>query len=937
VKKLIILLSSSHQIKYLIKASKQNMGIDKFFTSLTRSKLINTCKIKKQKMQLTDGIQSDQSDEPIDQMVEDRENMIECDRLYIDFNSILHIIYNDIERDIQYVMYSKIIGAIDKKCEDIMNRIDQNFDLMDNMNGQIEEWLSGFKNHIVSLIDENYVLMYVKNYIRYIMTNLVTGDTVRRIFISIDGVPNMAKIVEQKKRRILSSINAGLKKKIEEQFKFSMSNSRQIFENNVYTFDRTKITSGNDFIDVVENYLNSEKFQNDMKQQYPALENIVVSSHNVSGEGEKKIMEDIISTYGSNDDKYVIFSPDSDIIILSILIRNILNRRTTLQLENMQNNSIKSTKLKTKTFSKVGLIRYNPHDDQYDYISADNLCNEIFCYIQKKTQLELDEDRVTNDICFLFTLFGNDFIPKMEAIDIGSNIEVILDTYIRVLEISHKARHFGMYIVYHNGTKYRINYASFSKYIENMASIETALLKDRYMAHTYKNFNNLKKIFGESMLYPHLLQYLQFANIIYSVRSSKCQKTGIDDMVRYVRSEINNTFKNDQQSLEIIIKKNTSKFIRIERINLMNASEKTEQTVKANNDRLYRLIEIITNDPNINPKLFLAVDHKNIKEFYHQQRIKSLLPHPQMSITRYDEEMYMMSKCICHYKQMMCPKYEIGFFDLVATRRYKYECSYALIDAKEYYQRYFDINISNDNQDNNANQTDTTKINKIITEYIKGLFWVFNHYMNCNDNHFNKDNINTWSYQYSHAPLMFHISKHISNLHYANRDRKNKWEWMENIYKSVCEDNYVHRDNFMTKREYTLYTSPHQKLYDVTENNNTQYDIDLIVDRIWNGDPDVIDVRYSFLSKGKLVRIKSYSYDEWKKLSDEKNVIKNYNDRRLLISDETIGTTTKILVRSPKKTAEHLTERPADRPADHQADHLNDRISGLIIVNSGSK
>lgn len=974
-----------------------------------------------------------------DSEIKELDKKIDCKRLYMDFNSILHVTANDIEKDIRYIQYSKIIGKIDDRCRDTMKRIDPNFDLDDDTMGEgkiltKEEWMIKFKKHVKKLIDDQYILESIRNYIDHIMKNLLTGEKVERIFISIDGMPTMAKIVEQKKRRIMTYITNGLKKKMHTDLKSKLSSNRILYEAHVYTFDRSKIIPVSDFMDALYLYLTSDtQFQKWMKTRYTQLKEIVVSSHHLPGEGEKKIMEDIISS-NYNAGECVIFSPDADIIIMSMLIRNMLNRRATLDMctgiksvdhtvhtSNDDNESEihgsgthdsetqsetlgdvsdrkdkkqKLTSPKTKMISKVGLIRYNSYEDNYDYISANDLCRDIFNYVQGKTTLNLDEDRVTNDVSFLFTLLGNDFIPKLEAINVRTDIELILDMYVQTLEITHKSRHFGMYIIYHNRSRYRINYASFTKYFELLSMSEVSLIKERYLSNTYRNYKRLKYLFNEhlsesdhddakqpdttfesKLLYPQLVRYVQFANIIFSVRKkmSEIKKQEVqngskmhmnsrigkpipfstkngpvprygrpresyshtpqvsritsDHLMPYVQAEISDMLKDmDRDQFEHILVNLIEMFIKVERLNL---SIRDVQKLPIT-DRLRKIIDDVLDSVNVEPSLYLVPDMPDVKSLYHQQNIKNQFPHPDMLITTYDEELYMMNRCISRYKDAFTPEYEIGFFRMTTKSRYKYDSSYIITDSEEYYSRYFGIDINSKDPD------DIEKMNHIVSEYLKGLFWVFNFYMNCNDTEFNKNNTSDWFYQYSHAPLMFHISKFIFNMNKHSKDKKDRWRWMEKLYDSVCDTSYIPRKNFMTNIEYYLYVNPYQRLdqeilgdplyKEISKVDYTKIfgDLDKMVDRIWEGDDSLLDVRYTYLSRGKLIGQKIFGYSDWKTFLETEGVDMDVMnectdsvismDRDVLdtySTDDSVSGDDMVHAQSSKKT-KYLTQCPLD-------------------------
>ena len=76
------------------------MGIESFFNTITKNKIISESLLINEK--------------------------IDCDYLYIDFNSIIYIVADILENDINYYLYSIIINKKDEKCILIEKKYDIN-------------------------------------------------------------------------------------------------------------------------------------------------------------------------------------------------------------------------------------------------------------------------------------------------------------------------------------------------------------------------------------------------------------------------------------------------------------------------------------------------------------------------------------------------------------------------------------------------------------------------------------------------------------------------------------------------------------------------------------------------------------------------------------------------------------------------------------------
>lgn len=580
----------------------------------------------------------------------------------------------------------------------------------------------------------------------------------------------------------------------------------------------------------------------------------------------------------------------------------------------------------------------------------------------------------------------------MEAININTDIDVILDVYVKMLEITHRSRHFGMYIIYHNKHRYRVNYASFGKYIELLSVLEVPLMKDRYMNHRYRNFKKIKMLFNQTIsktidktikenkhtdrkekrkkinklgdhesvmhdlkgyytqvrdlniLYPRLIQYIQFANVLFSVRHKerelmKISKNIIDacntkgnrssgmrmDLIPYVKAELSEQFGDlTVEQFEIMMLLMIDLFIEIERIRIIDRQTFEESDITA---KLSKIVDTLLENDTIEPSLILYPYTTDVTSQYHQENIRRQFPHPDMKITKYDEEMYLMNMCRGQYEDAFTTQYEIGYFRLSTRSRYKYENSYVQVDSERYYKQFLDVDI------NMNTKEDIDKLDGITTEYIRGMYWVFNLYMNCTDPDFCKTKISPWFYRYSHAPMLYHISKQIANMCKqvsTTKDRirpgggdsysvekKDRWRWLETLFESVSKSSYIDRNSYITDLEYYIYINPFQRL-DVSIVGKTLYtqlnalntkhvftDLDDMIEKIWNGAVNIIDVRYMYLSRGKLINFEIHPYEQWKQ-----TLCNNGLDPVLLseCNDSIISINNELLALNDLSNSEHILE-----------------------------
>jgi 5'-3' exonuclease len=258
------------------------MGIERFFNSLDKVEKIKS-----------NGI------------IMGLKEKIKSNYIYIDFNSVIHNISSEIEIDINYLLYSILLNLespdenpLDEYSLEIINKY--YYDIYEN-SGIIKKWfdisqgitLENFKNTFPKQYIDEIVLTKIKEQIIYITTKLINPTDVKFIYIAFDGVPQMSKVVEQKKRRYNSFVVGELKKKIYEETKHTFSEIRNIYEENKIGLDRGRISTHDPLMERVTNMLKHSDFKNEMKLLNPSLEKLIISLSSVYGEGEKKIIENL--------------------------------------------------------------------------------------------------------------------------------------------------------------------------------------------------------------------------------------------------------------------------------------------------------------------------------------------------------------------------------------------------------------------------------------------------------------------------------------------------------------------------------------------------------------------------------------------------------------------------------------------------------------------
>lgn len=748
------------------------MGIEQFFTNLAK---VDIFKDKGVSTQIN--------------------KTIKCNYFYFDFNSVVYNVVGQIENELNNILYEIILfvnNKIDTIDDSIINDIRLwGFKIDYNKKTMLNNYVLFLKN-----IDNNIINEKIKENIKHILKFTDYKD-IKKIFISFDGVPNMGKIIEQKKRRYNGTVTNELKKKIYKKEYEKFSYERKLYEKHKYSYDRTNIIAASSSLkslnDELLNYID------DIKKLCPNLTEYIISGPDIRGEGEKKIMEHIIENKLPGD--YIIFSPDADLIILSVLLKIIL-------LDNNINNSF-------------SIIRYEQMTGVYGLIDIDIFLNNMKEYINNKITKNINFDRTFMDISYLYTFFGNDFIPRIEAINPKKDLLFILDRYI---DLINQKNNFGIINKYNNS--YHIDYASFIQLFNNLAKYEVNMLRDKYIVKNYNTFF-LQKNIKSTSIFEALLNYTYNANIIF-------------DAVINIKNN-NNLF---DKILNKLIKKikNIDEFIL-----LFSKLENNFKDVDISGNLINKLKTIIS----------VLLTKNNLPSFYlnpvNQDNYKFnniIFPNKHIIVSQYDIEANMLERKIGKYKYMLNGfDVEIGCVKLL-TNQFNYVLETTPIQKEKivYYKQLFN-----------------TSQNNIIEEYIKGMFWIFDFYINRNQNKINSQYISTWFYKYHFTPLLCDVNSYLK--------QKNIKNILKQLMLYVSTQNFIKSQYFLTGFEHRMYVTPINKLtipnnyIKFSKNKEIFPDVNEIIDQIWKGNGNkYIDCRnVLFINKCNLLTVKHVSFYKFKK------------------------------------------------------------------------
>jgi 5'-3' exonuclease len=191
------------------------------------------------------------------------------------------------------------------------------------------------------------------------------------VYVAIDGVVPMAKMRQQRLRRFKSSWlqENGVERDTTQQ----VSATQQVWDTNA-------ITPGTKFM---------ERLRRRMERVAQEHRGWHVSSADEPGEGEHKIMDEW-RKMDSNADHYAVYGLDADLIVLSMLNREL--RSAWLFREEIDAGVVKRDSLDT---------------EKYIWLNIDTLQKHIVQDIQPNVQ-----GLFMKDYCFAMSCLGNDFLPS---------------------------------------------------------------------------------------------------------------------------------------------------------------------------------------------------------------------------------------------------------------------------------------------------------------------------------------------------------------------------------------------------------------------------------------------------------------------------------------------------------------------------------------------
>ena len=329
--------------------------------------------------------------------------------IYIDFNSLIYT-SKYIVQDL-LLNYVKYILKLDYKTELDFSTI-SNKELLNTVcTGLVDTESINSKEIDTELIEAMRDQMIFTT-IATLLSNILIQTIDPKVFLYLDGVPFIGKMIEQRKRALLSGLITRGKELIIENTK---PDKTTLYISNIIEpliiLDKNVIKPGTFFMNKLLIWL---------KSKYPDW---YIDDFNTNGEAEHKIINDIIKNKSSQRlSDILVYSPDADMIILllPVGVDLPLNKNIYLVRDSIDKTVYNLNKLKEDIIEHViSLIK-----------NESKLKNSI-------KEKEFDK-RLIYDICFIYNIFGNDFLPKLDNINIydKTTITNVLIQYSKYLNLS---------------------------------------------------------------------------------------------------------------------------------------------------------------------------------------------------------------------------------------------------------------------------------------------------------------------------------------------------------------------------------------------------------------------------------------------------------------------------------------------------------------------
>ena len=338
-------------------------------------------------------------------------------------------------------------------------------ELIEELNNKklIDNKMNNYKINEIEIL----IIIQINNFIISILKQLDLNN-LKLIYIALDGVPSFSKMLEQKKRRFIGDFIEKLLEDYSLPFSWNKNNISPgtVFMNKItqYLSNIKSIINKEEIIkeDLILELENYDYFTKVNKFEY--------SDTNSPGEAEMKIF-DLINKLDKGN--IIFYSPDSDVILLSMI---------------------------SKRSNDIVVIKHDQQTELLSMIYINKLKESIYLYCKERLNNvnNLEINNIINDIVYIFTVFGNDFLPRCEAIQTNLDFLFLIDIYLIILIDN------GYMLIKNN-----ISNIVFFKFLSLLKSHEKRLLRRNALQNIYENY----KWVNQKNFYIDLLKLKKSQNV----------------------------------------------------------------------------------------------------------------------------------------------------------------------------------------------------------------------------------------------------------------------------------------------------------------------------------------------------------------------------------------------------------------------------------------
>ena len=612
---------------------------------------------------------------------------LKIDYLMIDFNSIIHVASQNIVSEINSFMRTILKNLYTGHSVGLV-RLTELFTKykMTNIQSKIKPGtepnivIDLFKSHFDDAYLDKLIIGRVISTILHILKTHCVDKQIQMLYLAIDGVPSKGKLIEQRQRKFMGYIIEKYKEKILESYKeylLKQPDNIYLMEKFQIKWPKGKIAPGTSFMVKLSSYLHSDRIQLKLTEGRPQMR-IVISDFSEIGEGEKKIIN-YINKYIKEPASIMIHSPDADMILLCMLIP-----------------------IKT-----IYYLQFHAQELWYNLIDIHTLKNNIGFYINnhpKYAKAHFDTNRINCDMVFLSTLFGNDFVPKIETISVKSGFQSIMNAYLEtLLELKDN------YLVNSTNNKYRINFTFFKLILHKLLPIENDFIKHNDLYNRYIKIGLIKSVFD----------YMEITseNLVSTLNGFRSEYENLKHLIK--NNQNTHYFETHTEFMDSL-----KKCIQIK------VDDQTANVTYLNNKQLIDLLKTNFKATKDFPRLMINLDtySTSITDKHEIMLIKKKELGLGRIMNAYEKEVYKFNETLDNYQT----KFNATPLQLTQNK------------INTYYEEYFGVKLS--------------ESNSVMADYLEGLLWVFSYYYN------DSTYINTWYYQYERSPLLRHLVAYIDTI-----------------------------------------------------------------------------------------------------------------------------------------------------------------------------